>query len=562
MPSVLHSSALSYDQPQQQSPTISQLSVFSRLPSELILDIFSYLDIVTIFRFLDTCRYHRYLLINLPEIWHRIRFIPLSEYSTTYATSTFTTLSAAATAATPSSPAMAVGSLQAESSRSAINSSTARPSRYKRPIRTNKLRTSRDSSDSSSESESGSEGSDNNKATTASESSQHRLKHAENERDRERGGSRTLISEIYAVLRRFRKENRLVDFVREIYMDSTDSQHFPSPIVMLIKFPNLHTLSSRYRRKQTSLNTDTHTLKDLLRNGDIMPHSLKLRRWDIFHPYMANEDVVGFKAILDTISQIGAKSNPQDKDFNSHITDESESGVESHGDGVQLDIKMCPGPILYVPPPNQTLSPSHTASGMHWVTPITHPHPTPSNTAGTSTPPSSTVVADSTQLPLVTPTSPILPSCTSIVWTLEKCRICDAPQERCYRCVGKCQSCGAIRAPPFINHQTLLERERARQTSGRAIVANTFVTGSGTNAGSGLGSHSMTAGGTYMRPKTPPGSISLSQMTYSTTQPIPTAYPHLASSPAGSISLTGLTSPPPIVAPATLTLPPEFSLFD
>ncbi|KAF9132365.1 hypothetical protein BGW39_000304 [Mortierella sp. 14UC] len=232
-------------------------------------------------------------------------------------------------------------------------------------------RAMRDGSDSSSGSESGSDGSDDSKthsaaaaaittgvagtgSTTMTTTAAHRLKHAENERDRERGGSRTLISEIYAVLRRFRKENRLVDFVQEIYMDSTDSQHFPSPLVMLIKFPNLHTLSSRYRRNQTSLTTDTHTLKDLLRNGDILPQSLKLRRWDVFHPYMAEEDVVGFKGILDAISVVGKEAVAEQKDSNgvAVATDGPGSGVGAGSlvqQGVLLDIKMCPGPIIYEP---------------------------------------------------------------------------------------------------------------------------------------------------------------------------------------------------------------------
>lgn len=199
--------------------TINQLSVFTKLPSELILDIFSYLDIVTIFRFLDTCRYHRYLLLNLPEIWQRVRFIPLSEYSASnVALASFTTLSAAAGAGSGAGAETAVA--------------VAGPSRYRRPVRTKKPSWQRDDSESSSsESESGSDGSDDTKAATTatattapttaaagSTAAAHRLKHAENERDRERGGSRTLISEIYAVLRRFRKENRLVDFVREVHV--------------------------------------------------------------------------------------------------------------------------------------------------------------------------------------------------------------------------------------------------------------------------------------------------------------------------------------------------------
>lgn len=214
----------------QAPPSISQLSLFTRLPSELILDIFSYLDIVTIFRFLDTCRYHRYLLLNLPEIWNRVRFIPLSEYSTT-ANTAIASLSAAAATSSGGTSLTGFGA-RAGTGTEAV----AGPSRYRRPIRTKKPSWQRDDSESSgSESESGSDGSDDTKSkahasTTAATSlagststatdtgavGAHRLKHAENERDRERGGSRTLISEIYAVLRRFRKENRLVDFVREV----------------------------------------------------------------------------------------------------------------------------------------------------------------------------------------------------------------------------------------------------------------------------------------------------------------------------------------------------------
>ncbi|KAF9911445.1 hypothetical protein EC991_003701 [Linnemannia zychae] len=589
-------------------PTVGQLSVFKRLPSELVLDIFSYLDIVTIFRFLDTCRHHRYLLLNLPEIWRRVRFIPLSEYSITNSPASLTTLSAAA-AATSS----VGGTSTITSPRTGADVSVAGPSRYKRPLRTRKSRAARDDSDSSSGSESGSDRSDDSKphsaataatatgvtgvgstatatTTTTTTTTAHRLKHAENERDRERGGSRTLISEIYAVLRRFRKENRLVDFVREIYMDSTDSQHFPSPLVMLIKFPNLHTLSSRYRRNQTSLTTDTHTLKDLLRNGDILPHSLKLQKWDIFHPYMAKEDVVGFKGILDAISVVGKEAATEQKDSNGVVvaSDGQGSGVGTGSlvqQGVLLDIKMCPGLIVYEPSMSQGAGSTqgvHTGGGMHWAI-SNNQHlqpqaaaPVAGSTAQTQTPPSLEASTPTLSTSPASPASPP-PQCTNIVWTLEKCRACDASQDRCYRCVGQCRACGAIRAPPSINHQTLLERERARQTSGRAasVVATAIASGSGPSTGAGgpgPGSLVAAAGGSFgngiSRPRTPPGSISLTHMTNATSQPLVSAYYPLSGSvstaaavaPMLMSSLSGLTSPPPTVAPVSLV--PEFSLFD
>ncbi|KAF9177294.1 hypothetical protein BGZ51_008901, partial [Haplosporangium sp. Z 767] len=459
------------------SSVIEQLSIFSMLPSELIMDIFSYLDIVTIFRFLDTCRYHRYLLLNLPEIWRRVRFIPMSEFAALSSSSgTTTTLSAAA----------AAGSL----STSATSSDALSSRKYHRPPPARRItRSTNDGpeSSSSSGSDSSSESSDNPKfATDETTKPASRLKHSENERDRERGGSQSLISEIYAVLRRFRKENRLVDFVREIYMDSTDSPQFPSPLVMLIKFPFLQVLSSRYRRNQTSLTTDTHTLKDLLRNGDIMSHSLQLRRWDVFHPYMTNEDVTGFKGILDAIAIVGKDASGANR-----------ASPPKPPLGVALDIRLCPGPLNS--PEDGSMATAgggaetavngglHLGGGIHWASTASSPAPTPAVPTPISASPSP---------------GPAQP-CTNIVWILEKCRMCNTHQELCYRCVPQCKACDAVRLPPFINHQMTLERERAKQTSGPGAGASSSAP---LSTAPSLGYQpASTIAALNGRPRTPPG---------------------------------------------------------
>ncbi|KAF9956309.1 hypothetical protein BGZ72_002848 [Mortierella alpina] len=524
--------------PQQQAAPLSpieQTSVFTMLPSELILEIFGYLDIVTIFRFLDTCRYHRYLLLNLPEIWKRVRFIPLSEYSSaTTSTSSSSSLSLLRPSTTLSKaaeePATAAQTTTSSSPTSsppptAFTKTYARPSqRFTRP---------QVSSDSSSDSDSGSDHAQSSAATNETAKAAHRLKHAENDRDKDRGGSRTLISEVYAVLRRFRKENRLIDFVREIYMDSTDTHHFPEPLVMLIKFPCLEVISSRYRRKQTSLTTDIHTIKDWLRNGVILPHSLRLRRWDIFHPYMIKEDVTGFKAILDAITIVGREAADQ---------------PEKSSSGVVLDIRICPGPKNLSQ--NETVTQLHTGThaggGLHWA---------PASGTGSTVPASAqpSVPASTTT---TTTKDHAGPACTNIIWTLEKCRVCDAHQDRCWCCLHRCKACNAKRAPPHINHQTALARERARQTSGfnhASVPLNPSATIAATSEGLDHG-----------RPRTPPGSISLTQMA-DDTQGIASAYLH----PAPGVSLTGsyVLAQASLAAAhtpqtATLTLPPEFSLFD
>ncbi|KAF9303268.1 hypothetical protein BGZ74_004068 [Mortierella antarctica] len=429
-----------------ESLPIEQISVFSKLPSELTLEIFSYVDIVSLFRFLDTCRYHRFLLLNLPELWHRIRFIPLSEY-TTLATASSNSPHTSILAAANSPPVTE-------------DQASASPS------------------------------SDVSKTTTKAS---RRLKHAENERDRDRGGSESLTSEIYAVLRRFRKSNRLVDFVREVYMDGTDSMHFPSPLVMIIKFPQLQVLSSRYRRNQTSIVRETDLLKDMLRNGSIAEHGLQLRRWDIFHPYMTkDEGVVAFKHILNLISAVS--------------------------NGVALDIKRCPGPKD---------GPEIKVSG---ETTETHP--------------------------------PLTKICTNIVWTLEKCRLCDTPQDRCWQCVPICKRCRAIRAPPHINHQTALERERQRTAkSSYSVTSPTAQNQKSSEILSPRPQHLKTSTA-IPRSLTPPGSISLSQMSnpalaifsaYAYLPPTPDPSPVLAWQPSSGVQAPQQPS---------LALPPEFSYFD
>ncbi|KAG9326480.1 hypothetical protein KVV02_001659, partial [Mortierella alpina] len=528
--------------PQQQTTALSpieQTSVFTMLPSELILEIFSYLDIVTIFRFLDTCRYHRYLLLNLPGIWRRIRFIPLSEYSSTAAAASSsslssssmlrpsTTLSKAAEEPAPSGAGAAQTAASSSSSSSppptAFTKAYTRPSqRFTRP----QVR-----SDSSSDSDSGSDEAQSSTSANETAKAAHRLKHAENDRDKDRGGSRTLISEVYAVLRRFRKENRLIDFVREIYMDSTDTHHFPEPLVMLIKFPCLEVISSRYRRKHTSLITDTRTIKDWLRNSVILPHSLRLRRWDIFHPYMVKEDVAGFKSILDAITIAGK---------------EAADHPEASSSGVVLDIRICPGPED-VSQNNTAPKPqagTHAGGGLHWA-------------------PASAQLSASAPATESSTNDHAAPACSNIVWTLEKCRVCDAHQERCWCCVHRCKACNAVRVPPYINHQTALARERARQTSG-FNHASTPLNPSATTTTTTTTTTTSTEGLDPSRPRTPPGSISLTQMVDGT-QGIASAYLH----PTPGVSLTS----PYVLAQAslaaahtpqtaTLTLPPEFSLFD
>ncbi|KAF9584482.1 hypothetical protein BGW38_006318 [Lunasporangiospora selenospora] len=589
----------SQDQDQDQDPSqstqrIEQRSIFAKLPPELILEIMGYLDILAIFRFLDTCRYHRYLLLNLPEAWRKVRFVPMSEYanlaslslsSSSLSASTTNTITAAAAVSLING--LATESTGADGPSAVVPDPTKIVFAKKRdPRRLRPKGPTPSSQKKSTGARSGSDlessGSEDDKVEKAE-----RLKHQENERDRDRGGSRSLISETYAVLRRFRKENRLVDFVREVYMDSTDSPQFPSPLVMLIKFPNLEVLSSRYRRHQTSLANDASMLKDILRSGDIVPHSLRLRRWEIFHPYMTQEDIHGFRQVLNDITIVGEAAALSLLEDTQHTQDSSASRdsdqkeavsmKKKHSQGIILDIQPCPGLIT---PSSELINTQilvnngaqHNGGGLHWApppgsTPQPAPLPTPASNIASNPPPSSS--------------SP--PPCTNIVWSQERCRFCNAPQERCWKCVPDCGTCKALRSPPYINHQTILERERSKLLRGSATTTTTATTNptgvtsapeSATVADSSSNTTQTTSGNpsqdllafvqpqaTYPnRPTTPPGSISLTQMLNSTGQ-IPTAYPAVGRlfSSTGPGSGSRPNHPPPLLP---VNLVPEFSLFD
>ncbi|RUS17844.1 hypothetical protein BC937DRAFT_89424 [Endogone sp. FLAS-F59071] len=58
------------------TPNSLPLSPFTTIPHELVIDIFSHLDIVSVFSFLDSSRFHRRLLLSLRPVWTTIVLDP------------------------------------------------------------------------------------------------------------------------------------------------------------------------------------------------------------------------------------------------------------------------------------------------------------------------------------------------------------------------------------------------------------------------------------------------------------------------------------------------------
>ncbi|KAF9971436.1 hypothetical protein BGZ73_005626 [Actinomortierella ambigua] len=493
-PTVATNTALAIA-PATEAPKRRQTSVFARLPPELVLHIFSYVDVVTMFRFMDTCSYHRHLLLDLPEAWQRVRFVPISENMT----------KGARHSNRPATPTAAMSSA----------------ARFYRAYQ-----------------ESGASSPNPSSSPTPSASPRRGVEfRQENKRDEDRGGSQSPISEVYAVLRRLRRENGLLTRVREIYMDSIDMSDYPTPLVMMFKFPNLRVLSSRHCRKQTSLATDVNILKDMLRHGHVAPHSLKLERWDIWHPYMAEDDVVGFQRALDAVCRVGHRAkgsdghrNDQDEDNSGHsrVSSSSKDIRQRRRKGVQLDIALCPGPDRtdnkatqavnsslsveiedlqsIVHGSHTTHHPTHThthtqqqhqglaihGGGIHW-TPTGTPSGTPSPEAqqqhqqqqqqqqqqqsqvGQLSPAeaSTEVSPPQPQAPNYTinygyPSPdvnlrPSRPPCSRVIWKEETCLGCGLVQERCWLCSKHCPGCGLTRSPPHVRHQQHLNIHKIRR---------------------------------------------------------------------------------------------------
>ncbi|KAH8554006.1 hypothetical protein BGW37DRAFT_421437 [Umbelopsis sp. PMI_123] len=80
-----------------------------------------------------------------------------------------------------------------------------------------------------------------------------------------------------------------------------------SPIVMIVKFPNLRHIGARNRRYTTSIDTDTKVLHEFLSNGKISKHSLKLESYQLYNPYMNEERTFRrFQSTLNALASNGS----------------------------------------------------------------------------------------------------------------------------------------------------------------------------------------------------------------------------------------------------------------
>lgn len=97
-------------------------------------------------------------------------------------------------------------------------------------------------------------------------------------------------------------------YIIQVVMDGNDSADI-SPIVMLVKFPNLRTLSARHRRFNTNIEADAKVLQDMIRNKQLQPGTLPLERVNLYHYNMMHEPhLAAFQRTLNRLSKHDAVS--------------------------------------------------------------------------------------------------------------------------------------------------------------------------------------------------------------------------------------------------------------
>jgi predicted Zn-ribbon and HTH transcriptional regulator len=201
-------------------------------------------------------------------------------------------------------------------------------------------------------------------------------------------------------------------------MDDSDDADL-SPIIMLIKFPRLRTLSAKHRKENTNIEVDLKLLQEMLKFGSIKPGSLPIEKLNIYHYYM------DFEPYLSAYQKTWNKIS-----------------MHPH---VELDIRICG----YLPEDQKENELERELSlleqriqrlqmnldgNRRFADQLTHGSNTTVN------------------------------RCQRILCTTAKCWSCGYRFNHCWKCVPVCEGCGIKRIPPMANdNQIRLKTRRQNQ---------------------------------------------------------------------------------------------------
>ena len=204
-------------------------------------------------------------------------------------------------------------------------------------------------------------------------------------------------------------------------MDDNDDPDL-SPIIMVIKFPNLKILSATNRKENTNLEVDIKLLQEMLKFNSVEPGSLPIEKINLYHYYMDYEPHL----------------NAYQRTWNK---------LSMHKQ-VQLDIKICG----YLPDDQMeedelTRELSILEQRIQRLQMQQEENRVRNNT----------LQAD---------------KCQRIMCITAECWSCGHHFEHCWKCVPFCKGCKIKRIPPMANDNQIRLKSRRRITPKNQLVAD------------------------------------------------------------------------------------------
>lgn len=218
-------------------------------------------------------------------------------------------------------------------------------------------------------------------------------------------------------------------------MDDNDDPDF-SPIIMLIKFPNLRKLSATNRKENTNLEVDIKLLQEMLKFNSVKPGSLPIEKINIYHYYM---------------------------DYEPHLTSYQKTwnrlSMHPH---VELDIKICG----YLPEDQRENELERELSLLEQRIQRLQMQQQENNGRQRHTTTPGTDDNSSGEL------YRNIDRCQRIMCVTAACWSCGYHFERCWKCVPVCGGCQIKRIPPMANDNQIRLKNRRRALPKQQLVAD------------------------------------------------------------------------------------------
>ncbi|KAI8980940.1 hypothetical protein BDB01DRAFT_724378 [Pilobolus umbonatus] len=191
-------------------------------------------------------------------------------------------------------------------------------------------------------------------------------------------------------------------------MDNVDDPDL-SPIIMIIKFPNIQVLSAKNRKENTNLEVDIKLLQEMLKHGGVKPKSLPIRSINVYHHYMDYEPYIS--TYQDTWNRLSIHSQ------------------------VEMDIRQCGYSLTLMQLNNMSISSTdHNINHDDNSTDVT------------------------------------VDECHRIISTNAQCWCCGYHFDKCWKCESLCMGCNSKRLTPSANDIQIKIKSQRHKTHTHLIA--------------------------------------------------------------------------------------------